>query len=656
MGAAGREGAAAQIEGGSFMAENYRKALSRGQREYRYCVTRGHYPYLSVLDEILPPERTSMGTELGLIQVPTQFIVGTKTAGRTTAFARNFMPLLGEKTEFAVKWEKLCQAHLKEGIRDPIKVYEYMNRYYVMEGNKRVSVLKFFDAVSIPANVIRILPQRSESKEVQIYYELVDFFRYSRVNLIEFSKTGSYAALQRFLGKAPEEPWTDEERSAFHTTYYYFEKAYYANGGHRLRSTVGDAMLAYIKVYGYQTLRNMTETEMKKSVAKVWEEITLQQEEQPIDLKLDPAGTETKKTLLHKLGGTKPLKVAFIYDKTPETSGWTYGHELGRQHVERVLKGQVETTSYADAIPLDSNAVLEEAILDGAKVIFTTSPLMLPASLRVAVDHPEVRILNCSLNQSHRYIRTYYARMYEAKFIVGAIAGALAEHNRVGYLCDYPIYGMIAGINAFARGVQMVNPRAKVYLEWSTVDSLADATRRLTDRGIDLISFQDMARLKDGGRTNFGLVRVDSDGQMNLAMPVWDWGIYYESILRTILNGKFKTEEEAKALNYYYGLKSGVVDVICSNKLPSGVRELAEVLKQAVINDICHPFSGPLVTQQGTTVLDSVTSSIPVEQIISMEWLLDNVVGTIPTYEELTAEARATVDMAGVKKAKKDQI
>ena len=638
------------------MGDDYKKALSQGQREYRACVARGLYPYLPVLDEILPPERSSMGTELGLLQIPAEFIVGTKTAGRTTAFARNFMPLLAENTEFGTKWEKLCLAHLREGIRDPIKVYEYLNRYYVQEGNKRVSVLKYFGAVTIPANVIRILPERSEIREVKIYFELVDFFRLSRVNFLEFSKSGSYAAFQRLVGKEKDEPWTDEERKALTTAYYYFRQAYQANGGNKLRSTVGDAMLAYIQIFGYQALRSMTETEMRKSVAKVWEEITLQQEEQPIDLKLEAEGE--KKSLLPKLSVVNPLapkelKVAFLYDKTPETSGWIYGHELGRQHVERVLKGKVETTAYAQAMPLDSTAVLEEAVTDGARVIFTTTPQLLPASLRFAVDHPDIKLLNCSLNQSHRYIRTYYARMYEAKFIIGAIAGAMADSNRVGYLCDYPLYGMIAGINAFARGVQMVNPRAKVYLEWTSIDGLDAATQRLTDRGIDLISNLDMARLEDGGRSRFGLSRINSDQEINLAMPVWNWGVYYERILRSILDGSFQSQEE-KAVNYYYGMKSGAVDVICSNKLPSGVRKLAEVLRQSVISEVCQPFTGPLITQQGKTVLDSVSSTIPVEQIISMDWLLDNVVGEIPAYQTLNPEAQATVDQAGVDKARKE--
>ena len=101
-------------------AQYYRDAQRLATKERRNCITYGQYPYLPVMDDILPAEKSAGGTDLGLVQVPAQFIVGTKTAMRTTAFARNFMPLLPENSEFAGKWIRLCQSHLEEWIRDPV--------------------------------------------------------------------------------------------------------------------------------------------------------------------------------------------------------------------------------------------------------------------------------------------------------------------------------------------------------------------------------------------------------------------------------------------------------------------------------------------------------------------------------------------------------
>ncbi|MFQ9448710.1 MAG: BMP family ABC transporter substrate-binding protein [Christensenellales bacterium] len=70
---------------------------------------------------------------------------------------------------------------------------------------------------------------------------------------------------------------------------------------------------------------------------------------------------------------------------------------------------------------------------------------------------------------SYHNVRSYYLRVYEAKFILGAIAASLSETDEIGYIADYPIYGTPASINAFALGAQLVNPRAKIVLEWSTL-------------------------------------------------------------------------------------------------------------------------------------------------------------------------------------------
>ena len=153
------------MAGINYMAEaaaDYVKAMKLGKKEGET---------VPVLDDILKEKNITAPREipLGVVQIPSELVVGTKTSGRSSAFSKSFYPLLQENTEFAAKWKGLYQAHLNEGIRDPIKAYEFMNKFYVEEGNKRVSVLKFFDAVSIPGNVIRIVPPRTDNKENKIY-------------------------------------------------------------------------------------------------------------------------------------------------------------------------------------------------------------------------------------------------------------------------------------------------------------------------------------------------------------------------------------------------------------------------------------------------------------------------------------------------------
>ena len=94
----------------------YSEALKLGKKEYRARIAKGQFPYLPVLDEILSEADIKTEQNMGLVQVPLDFVVGTSTMGRTYSFAANFMPILDEETEFAVKWSNLSDAQMNEGL------------------------------------------------------------------------------------------------------------------------------------------------------------------------------------------------------------------------------------------------------------------------------------------------------------------------------------------------------------------------------------------------------------------------------------------------------------------------------------------------------------------------------------------------------------
>jgi basic membrane lipoprotein Med (substrate-binding protein (PBP1-ABC) superfamily) len=246
----------------------------------------------------------------------------------------------------------------------------------------------------------------------------------------------------------------------------------------------------------------------------------------------------------------------------------------------------------------------------------------------------------------HPDIRTYYGRIHEAKFLVGAIAGALADDNRIGYVATYPTYGMVAGINAFAMGAKMVNPRAKVYLEWTAVKN-RDIDKVFADLGVDVISNLDM-RAPEQNSPKFGLYRMENGAPHNYAMPFWQWGQFYTRIVSSIFDGTWKDENNAyRAINYWWGMAAGVVDVVCSHSLPADTMRLVTLLRQAITQQEYEPFSGVLRGQNGVLYGRENTRMTP-EEIITMDWLADNVVGHIPTFDELIEEAKPLVLLQGV--------
>ncbi|MBQ0000998.1 MAG: BMP family ABC transporter substrate-binding protein [Clostridiales bacterium] len=616
------------------------------------------------LDDLLKAKGEQIVGEypLGVVQIPSELIVGTKTNGRSSALSKSFYPLLKPGSEFANKWIALYRAHMDEGIREPIKAYEYMNKFYVEEGNKRVSVLKCCGAVSIPGNVIRLIPRRTNDPENMLYYEFIDFYNLSGINYISFTKPGSYARLQQLVGKRPDELWSDDDKLDFSSIFARFSLEFEAIKTKGGSVTPGDAFLFFIGLYDYRSLFQMTTSELKKTLLKAKEEFNLLQTSESVELQMTPNednGNALNKTInktinkvLTDLIPSTRQTVAFIHQKTAETSGWTYGHELGRLHLDEVFADEIETVSYFNATEENADALLEQAIAAGADIIFTTAPPLLKASLKAALEHPNVKILNCSLNASHKSIRTYYARMYEAKFLMGAIAGAMSVNGKVGYIADYPIYGMTANINAFALGAKMVNPKAKVYLEWSTLKD-QNIAEKFSNNNVTYISGLDIVPPKDSNR-HFGLYRSSDRTFLNLAVPVWNWGIFYEKMINNILNGTWKFDEASastKGLNYWWGMSSEIIDVICSRHLPIGTARLIDLLKNTICRGEFNPFSGILYSQQGLVQKDAERVMTP-EEIIEMDWLAENVIGYIPKMEDLIDQAKPVVSKSGLENSK----
>ncbi len=621
---------------------NYEKALSIGKKE-------GKTPL--VLDNILKEKNIVSFNEmpLGLVQVPMELVVGTKTEGRANAFSKNFYPVMECHTEFSDKWIRLYQSHIEEGIHDPIQAYEYMNRFYVAEGNKRVSVLKYLKAATIQANVIRIIPPRTEEKENKIYYEFMDFYRLSGINYIWFTKEGSFAKLQRLTGKIPDFVWTETEKDNFNSVFTRFTKEFQLKKGQNLNITVGDAFLSFLEIYDYADLVNMEQSEMHEKVNKSWDEFKLLLTDDPIELQMTPM-LENKKNFFMRLipVNVPQQRAAFIYGSTILKSGWTYAHELGRRYLQKMFAGQINTSYYEGATEENADELLNKAVEDGNNLIFTTSPLLLKASLKTAVEHTDVKILNCSLNTAHRHIRTYYARMYEPKFLMGAIAGAISSNGKIGYIADYPVWGTIANINAFALGAKMVNSRAQIYLEWTKVKQ-KNINEKFLKNGVEYISGKDILTPVEIG-CHFGLYRAEEKSPLNVAMPVWNWGKFYEQMIRNIMNGSWKYDDpldDKKGLNYWWGMSAGIVDVYCSKHLPIGTTRLIALLRKTICNGDFNPFSGILYSQNGIVQKDKNKSMSP-EEIINMNWLAENVIGSIPKMDDLKEKAKPMILLQGV--------
>ena len=636
--------------------EEYKSALKAGQKDYRAHVARGQNPYLPVLDDILVNVEIVATEPLGLVNMPSESIVGTKTSGRHTAFAPNFMPLLDEDTEFATKWSVLCNAHLDEGIRNPVTAYEFLNQFYIEEGNKRVSVLKHFDSASIPGTVTRLIPARNDSLENRIYYEFLDFYKLSKVNIVQFSRLGSYAKLQKLVCKASGEEWTDDDRKNFNALHTKFRKQFRALGGARLPLTVGDALLVYLSVYRYTDACDATPAQIKENLSKMWDEITVLTKDQAVEVVLEPQ-TEAASPLAKPLSGlsklnifTRPseLRVTFIHEYNEAVSAWVRAHEKGRDALANTFGDRVILSSRENVDPgVDAEQVLEEVAHDGADVVFTTSVRMHTACLKVAAQHPKTKFLNCSLNAPHPLVRTYYPRTYEATYILGMLAGILSPTNVVGYVAPNPVYGIPAAVNAYAQGLRSVRPEGRVLLRWACLPDPEHPLSFSDREDVTLYYARDSREAPDSHR-DYGLCQRLPNGVIRpLGLPEWRWDVFYTEIIRSILNGSWDAADTGKAINYWWGMKSGAVGIRYSHGLPGGSLQLLGLMETQLHGGLLTIFPAQVYGQKHLLHSPQKVVYTP-KELMMMDWLDECVEGSLPSYDQLDVKTRALAEICGL--------
>lgn len=631
--------------------DEYTQAMRLGQKEYREALMAGRSPHPAVLDELLPEGGTESVTDVGLVEIPSERIVGVKSSGRITAFSPTFRPLLEAKSEFATKWINLCAAHLGDtGITDPIVCFEYLGDFYVQEGNKRVSVLRHFGAARIPGNVRRILPPMSDDPRIKAYYEFLEFYRASKVYSVQFRRPGDYAKLLAFVGKKPGEAWTEDERRTFNAYFQYFREALNGVKDKTEDLLPEEALLAWLDLNPYTDLGALSATELKKSVSALWEDMVTTNKEDGVKVQTKAEDDSKSSFMSRLLSGLEVLNVAFIHQLTPAKSAWVLGHEAGREYLEQVFGERIRVRSYFDANNAElAEKRIEQAVAEGAQLVFTTAPPLTRATVKAAVKYPKIRFLNCSVDQRYSSIRTYYGRIYEAKFITGAVAGAMAGDDRIGYIASYPTFGVPASINAFALGAQMTNPRAQIELRWSCVegtpqaDFFADGIRVISNRDAPTQSkmYLDFC--------NYGTYLMGDRGDLvPLCSPTWLWGNFYEFVINSIQAGGWKQEKGlTTAINYWLGMDSGVIGVSLSDKLPEGVRQMAKILQSGMSVGAIDPFQRRIVAQDGTVKNDG-TRRFSAEEVLHMDWLCDNVLGEIPPYEQILPISQAMVRELGI--------
>ena len=312
------------------------------------------------------------------------------------------------------------------------------------------------------------------------------------------------------------------------------------------------------------------------------------------------------------------FKVGAIYiNSKNDTAGYTFAHHDGITKAMQELGLDPATQLViVDEVPEDKQQVLDAVdtlVGEGCNIVFGISFGYIDALEAAAAEYPEVIFSHgTGYKANETNFNNYFGRIYQARYLAGIAAGLKSlelGNNNVGYVAAHTTdYAETAsGINAFALGVQAVNPNASIIVKnlhnWADeVNEKAYAEELISSFGCGVISQHCDSAQPQIAAQNANVFGCGYNSDMtpdapkaHLTAAIWNWNVYYRTAIEAAMAcetaDQFVTKMGGNA--YYGGLKEGFVDVSpLSDNCVKGTAEAIEIVKQMMVNGEWDVFSG----------------------------------------------------------------
>ena len=607
----------------------YEKAWETAMRESRRARAARRDPHPPSLDMIEKTDGHGDDRPLGTREIPLDLIAGTLSRSRANAFSPGFLPLLDRDTEFADKWIAVYCHQLHDGITDPIAVIEHMGLYYVVEGNKRVSVMKHLGGESIRASVIRRVPAFNPADlSVRRYHAQLDFEAATGLQDVRISSESGYERL-RALIRAGGDPEGVEAVLAKR-----FSMGFRAPFLRLLRSMPGagslpspdDVLLTYLTLF-----EPWSETWAEQTVARRLEKLLADWRNEPeTDRQVRTPATLPIHTRRPFLRSAETRRIGILHLADAPGSQWTRAHQAGLAAAAEHLPAGTLHAVILPAGTTDLGNTLGSAPFADIGSIVCTAPSLQDAVRKASIEDTRRVFHLCAPLPPTSRIGTYYGRPHEALFLMGMLAATRTGTGRIGWLGGMPEQGGFAALNAFALGLRSLHPGAEIVVAHNGGDLEADWLR-LHGAGADLV----LSAPSDGGARSeemtlapFALL-CPADGspcrmEDSLASVFWDWGTFYAGFLPYLL-GAGKSRSRHAMPTWRGGLATALPDLRWrAEAFPSETARLVAHMRQAIMTDAFRPFTGPIRDDRGDL---RVQPGHPLSDrdILEMDWAVDGI-------------------------------
>jgi basic membrane protein A and related proteins len=304
---------------------------------------------------------------------------------------------------------------------------------------------------------------------------------------------------------------------------------------------------------------------------------------------------------INKSSNSSELKVALLDFGPIGDHGWTYEAHVGASKMAKKLP-YVNLSEKENAVGPNASQIMSEYAKNGYNLIFCHSLNFESAITETAPKYPDTIFMwRGEKRDLAPNVGVYYAKIYEAQYLAGIVAGCMTKTNKIAFPAALPASEVIIGIDAFSRGVAFVNPDARVYVVW--IGSWYDPDRErsvamsLINDGCDIITYWSDSDATGEAAEETGTYFISFGSDIRRFTPlvfltgvVWNWEPIMTDIVESVHNGTWQSHPR---LDWWYGLAEGGVSLApFSDLVPEDVRTIAEERQREIEDGRFQVFPG----------------------------------------------------------------
>jgi len=361
------------------------------------------------------------------------------------------------------------------------------------------------------------------------------------------------------------------------------------------------------------------------------------------------------------------FNVAIAMLSVHDDGGWSQAQWEGLQYLEANVDNV--HTAYVESVAegADSEQVFRALARKGFDLIIGGSFGYMDSMEMVAADFPDQAFVHISgYKFNGENFGNMFGAMEDMKYMAGMIAGLrnkLDGETKVGYMATFPIPEETRLGNAFALGLQETCPECTMDVRWintwhdpiierEAADSLFDAGNNIVYTGADTPA----SALAAQDRGDVWGITYDWGGSCTvdrcLTAPYWNWGPVFASITEEVRDGTYEF-----GIDYWDADTGGlgIFGLMEGEELTPGQQEIKEAYPEewAMIEETLAKFqsgeynrftlfTGPIVDNQGNTVLEDGQTIVQADIDcfaewgtceVGMHWWNENITAELPEIE-----------------------